>query len=212
MTELPASADTRERLIETAMELFVFQGYAKTGLAEIARRAGVLPGSLYYFFPSKEDLLLATLKRRLELLKPEVLDRVWSGVDDPIERVYALLGGYRQMLELTEFKHGCPIGNLVIELAETHPRTRGLLVDNFENWLGEVERCFAAARERLPRESDPRRLAVFVLTTMEGAVMLARAYRNFEAYDAAVVTLRDHLERLLLEGQSEKPRKQRAVS
>jgi TetR/AcrR family transcriptional regulator, transcriptional repressor for nem operon len=209
---MPAPSDTRERLLEAAMELFVFQGYGATGLAQIARRAGVLPGSLYYFFPTKEDLLLATLKRRLELLRPEVLDRVWTGVDDPIERVFALLAGYRQMLELTEFKHGCPIGNLVIELAETHPRTRGLLVENFENWLAEVERCFVEARERLPRDCDPRRLAVFVLTTMEGAVMLARAYRNFEAYDAAVVTLRDHVERLLLEGQSERPRRKQKAS
>jgi hypothetical protein len=44
---------------------------------------------------------------------------------------------------------------------------------------------------------------VFVLTTMEGAVMLARSYRNFEAYDAAVVQLRDYVERLLAEGTSQ---------
>jgi hypothetical protein len=46
---------------------------------------------------------------------------------------------------------------------------------------------------------------VFVLTTMEGAVMLARTYRDFEAYDAAVVTLRDYVERLLAEGQGWAP-------
>ncbi|MBK8180799.1 MAG: hypothetical protein IPK67_18280 [Planctomycetes bacterium] len=45
-------------------------------------------------------------------------------------------------------------------------------------------------------------MAVFVLTTMEGAVMLARTYRNFEAYDAAIVQLRDYVERLLAEGRS----------
>ena len=49
----------------------------------------------------------------------------------------------------------------------------------------------------MPPDHDPRRLAVFVLVTMEGAVMVARAYRNFEAYDAAIIQLRDYLERLL---------------
>jgi AcrR family transcriptional regulator len=192
--------DTRDKLIEAAMELFVFQGYANTGLAQIARQAGVLPGSLYYFFPTKEDLLHATLERRKELLRPEVLDPIWQRVDDPVERVFGLLAGYRRMLETTEFRHGCPIGNLVIEVAETHPRARGLLTQNFEGWLDAVEECFAAARERLPEHTDARRLAVFVLTTMEGAVMLARSYRTFEAYDAAVVQLRDYVERLLAEG------------
>lgn len=194
------STDTRERLIDAAMELFTFQGYAATGLAQIARQAGVLPGSLYYFFPTKQDLLLATLHKRKELLWSDVLQPIWQRHDDPIERVFGLLGGYRKMLEMTEFAHGCPIGNLVIEVAQTHPEVRGLLVQNFDNWLDAIERCFVESRDRLPRNVTPRQLAVFVLTTMEGAVMLARAYRNFEAYDVAVVNLREYVERLLADG------------
>jgi TetR/AcrR family transcriptional repressor of nem operon len=197
MTSAP---DTRERQIQAAMELFVFHGYRNTGLAQIARKAGVLPGSLYYFFPTKEDLLHATLERRKELLYPEVLQAIWEKHADPIERVYGLLAGYRSMLEMTEFKHGCPIGNLVLEVAETHPRARTLLAQNFEGWLDAIERCFAESKDRLPEHTDARRVAVFVLTTMEGAVMLARTYRNFEAYDAAIVSLRDYVERLLAEG------------
>lgn len=193
------AADTRDRLIDAALELFVYQGYAATGLAQVARKAQVLPGSLYYFFPTKEDLLLATLERRKQTLYEGVLQPIWESTNDPIERVFGLLAGYRQMLELTEFKHGCPIGNLVLELAETHPRARGLLVQNFDGWLDAVEQCFASAQDRLPPGASPRQLAVFVLTTMEGAVMLARAYRNFEAYDAAVVHLREYVERLLVE-------------
>ncbi len=193
-------SDTRDKLIAAAMELFVFQGYRNTGLAQIARQAGVLPGSLYYFFPTKEDLLHATLNERKKLLHPEVLQPIWERYDDPIERVFGLLGGYRQMLEMTEFRHGCPIGNLVLEVAETHPHARALLTQNFEGWLDAVEACFGAATPRLPAGTDARRLAVFVLITMEGAVMLARSYRNFEAYDAAVVQLRDYVERLLAEG------------
>lgn len=205
----PATA-TRERLIEAAMELFAFQGYAATGLAQIARKAGVLPGSLYYFFPTKQDLLLATLRQRKELLWPDVLQPIWQRHDDPIERVFGLLGGYRGMLELTGFAHGCPIGNLVIEVAQTHPEVRGLLVQNFDNWLDAIERCFVESSHRLPPDIVPRQLAVFVLTTMEGAVMLARAYRSFEAYDAAVLHLRDYVERLLADGATAMKSQRRA--
>lgn len=197
MPPRPTADDTREKLIATAMELFAFQGYAATGLAQIARKAKVLPGSLYYFFPTKEDLLHATLQRRHELLQPEVLEPVWKGVDDAIERVFALLAGYRRMLTLTDFQHGCPIGNLVVEVGNSHPDARRLLVRNFDNWLDAIEQCFREAAARLPEDVDPRRLAVFVLVTMEGAVMVARAYRNFDAYDAAIVQLRDYVERLL---------------
>ncbi|MBK8096915.1 MAG: TetR/AcrR family transcriptional regulator [Planctomycetes bacterium] len=197
-----ASASTREKLIAAAMDLFTFQGYATTGLAQIARKAKVLPGSLYHFFPTKEDLLHATLLRRHELLQPVVLDPIWQRENDPIERVFALLGGYRRMLEMTDFEHGCPIGNLVIEVSNTHPAARRLLVRNFDNWLDAIEQCFREAAPRLPDDQDPRRMAVFVLVTMEGAVLLARAYRNFEAYDAAIVSLRDYVERLLADAET----------
>jgi AcrR family transcriptional regulator len=199
------SQDTRQRLIEAAMELFVFQGYERTGLAQVAKRAGANPGSLYYFFPTKEDLLAATLERRKELLYPEVLQPIWERVSDPLERVFGLLAGYRQMLIVTEFDHGCPIGNLVLELGNTHPNIRRLLAENFDNWLAAIEACFVEARERLPARIVPRELAVFVLTTMEGAVLLARTYRDFEAYDAAIVTLRDYVERLLAEARAWAP-------
>lgn len=194
--------DTRDRLIEAAMELFTFQGYAATGLAQVAKHAGANPGSLYYFFPSKEDLLHATLERRKELLYDAVLRPVWERIDDPLERVFGLLAGYRRMLELTEFRHGCPIGNLVLELSNSHPRALRLLRENFDGWLAAVEQCFEAARERLPAGIDCHRLALFVLTTMEGAVMLARSYQGFEAYDAAVVSLREHVDALIETGSA----------
>lgn len=193
--------ETKEKILFAAMELFVLQGYERTGLSQIAKKAEVLPGSLYHFFPSKEDLLNATLEMRLKLLKPEVLDPIWNRIDDPIERVFGLLDGYRRMLLMTDFQHGCPIGNLAIELSETHPRVRKLLAENFSNWRDEVARCFSQAADRLPHDVDSTSLSNFALTTMEGAVMLARTYRSFEPYDQAVANFRDYIERLLKLGK-----------
>ncbi len=192
-----SGAETKNRILEAAMDLFVYHGYERTGLAQIARKANVLPGSLYHFFPSKEDLLRATLEARLELLWPLVLEPIWSRIDDPIERVFGLLDGYRQMLTMTDYQHGCPIGNLVLELTESHPKIRELLAANFDNWKKAIANCFRAAADRLPENSDPEQLAGFALTTMEGAVMLARTYRNTDAYDQAIAAYRDYIERLI---------------
>lgn len=194
---MPPKTQSRERIIEAAMELFAFHGYGATGLSEIAAKAKVQQGSLYHFFPTKEELLVAVLERRKALLWPVVLNPIWDRFDDPIERIFKLLDQYRQMLQVTEFSHGCPIGNLAIELTESHPNSRGLIAENFDNWLRAVEQCFHEASRRLPRETNPKQLAIFVLTTMEGAVMLARTYRDFRAYDAAVASLRDYIERLI---------------
>src|SRR6266849_3566364 len=109
--------ETRERLVQTARRLFHEQGYTATGLAQILDAADANSGSLYYFFPTKEDLLLAVLETYKGLLRPFVIEPVLQRISDPIERVFGILDGYRQKLLQTEFQYGCPIGNLALELS-----------------------------------------------------------------------------------------------
>jgi TetR/AcrR family transcriptional repressor of nem operon len=191
---------TRERLVEAARVLFWKHGYASTGIAQILKEADAGSGSLYYFFPTKEDLLLAVLEWYRENLWPAVIDPVFARVTDPIERIFGVLDGYRQGLLATDFRHGCPIGNLALELADSHPTARQLLAVNFTGWRKAIEECVTAAAERLPDSVNRAELALFVLTTMEGAVMLARAYQSIDPYDAALTQLRDFFDRMLRDG------------
>lgn len=191
---------TRERLVAAARTLFWTHGYAATGIAQILKEANANSGSLYYFFPTKEDLLVAVLEWYRENLWPAVVQPVFDRVTDPIERIFGILDGYRQGLLFTECQRGCPIGNLALELADSHPAARELLAINFTGWRNAIEECLCAAAGRLPASFDKDQLALFVLTTMEGAVMLARAYRSIEPYDAAVTQLRDYFGRVLEDG------------
>lgn len=191
---------TRDRLIETARDLFLLNGYNATGIAEIVERAGVRPGSLYYFFPTKEDLLLAVLDWYHVNIYEGLLQPIWGRIDDPIERIFGLLDGYRQMLLLTAFDQGCPIGNLSLEIGNSHPRARELMVVNFKQWAERVGECLHAANGKLPRGMDVDGLASHVLVVMEGAVMLARAYRSIEPFDQSLVHLRDYFDRLIADG------------
>ncbi len=197
---MTAKADTRSRLVEAARDLFLRQGYAATGVAQILREADAKSGSLYYFFPTKEDLLLAVLEWYKANLWPEVITPVFERISDPIERVFGILDGYRQMMMYTECSQGCPIGNLALELADTHPAARQLLAQNFANWRDAVKQCFDDAADRLPEHVNTEQLATFILTNMEGAVMLARTFRSLEPYDAAVTQIRDYIDRLLADG------------
>jgi len=187
---------TRQKLIEAARQLFLAKGYEATGIAEILREAGVNSGSLYYFFKTKEDLLLAVLDFYVELMYPVVMQRVFERVPDPIERIFGVLDGYRQMLILTECRQGCPIGNLALEMSEKSDRVREKIAVNFENWRVTIRQCLLDAGEALPAEVDRDRLATFILTVMEGAVMLARAQRRLGPFDDAIASLRDYFGRV----------------
>src|ERR1700761_6423094 len=103
---------TRDRLTFTAMKLFGEKGFESTSVSDILKAARANSGSLYHFFPTKQDLLLEVLRRYRDGIRPMLLEPAWQGIGDPIERVFALLAAYRRSLATTECTYGCPIGSL----------------------------------------------------------------------------------------------------
>jgi TetR/AcrR family transcriptional repressor of nem operon len=188
---------TRDRLVFAALRLFAEKGYGSTSVADVRQAADVHSGSLYHFFPGKQDLLLAVLQAYCEGIGPMLLQPAWQGVDDPIEKIFALLAQYRRSLTMTECQYGCPIGSLALELHEPDPPVRKLLAKNFEGWVLAIKGCLDDAGDRLPAALNRRELAEFILTTMEGAVMQARTYRDIKRYDNSVRQLRAYMDALL---------------
>ena len=193
--------DTRQRIIETAMELFWLKGYGSTSIADILSRSQVNSGSLYHFFPGKQDVLIAVLEAYRDGIGPMLLEPAWPGVDEPIERIFALLDTYRRALIETECEYGCPIGSLALELHEPDRPVRELLAANFDAWVDAVETCLANAGKRLPTGTDRRSLAELVLNVMEGGVMQARTYRDVAYFDRAVAQLRAYFDALTVKLQ-----------
>ena len=179
------------------MELFWEKGYGSTSIADILGRAGVNSGSLYYFFPGKQDLLVAVLEAYRDGIGPMLLDPVWAGIVDPIDRVFALLAKYRELIVATDCSYGCPIGSLALELHEPDPVVRVRMAENFDAWTAAIRACLDEAGERLPLGLDRPALAEFVLTVMEGGVMQARTHRDVAYFDRTVDQLRRYFDCLL---------------
>lgn len=192
--------DTKERLLKTAAHLFWQQGYTATGVAQILKVADAKSGSLYYFFPTKEDLLAGVLEDYLTRLWPEVIQPVFDRISDPIERIFGILDSYRRGLRLTKCQGGCPIGNLALELSDSHPVVRKLLAANFASWRDAVRQCLDEAANRLPDDVSREELATFVLSVMEGGVMQSRTEKRLAPFEQSVAFLRDYFDRLLADG------------
>src|ERR1051326_5896596 len=103
---------TRDRIVEAAVSLFYEHGFAATGMADILKKAKANSGSFYFFFKSKHDLLVAVLGWYERMLQPILIAPVCEQEDDPIARIFALLGMYRRNILATDFAFGCPIGQI----------------------------------------------------------------------------------------------------
>ncbi|MGE5597576.1 MAG: TetR/AcrR family transcriptional regulator, partial [Hyphomicrobiales bacterium] len=63
-------AQTRNRILDAALELFASEGFDHTTIRMIGQRCGLRDGSLYYYFPSKEAILRCLMEERWDLAPP----------------------------------------------------------------------------------------------------------------------------------------------
>lgn len=189
---MDAPTSTRDRVVQAAMELFWRKGYGSTSIADILETAQVNSGSLYYFFKGKQELLVAVLEAYRDGIGPMLLEPSWGEVDDPIERVFALLATYRRLLVETDCFYGCPIGSIALELHEPDPQVRELLAANFTGWTDAVKGCLDEAG--LAERTDTLALAELVLNVMEGGVMQTRTHRDIAHFDRSVAQLHNYID------------------
>ncbi|MBV9088136.1 MAG: TetR/AcrR family transcriptional regulator [Acidobacteriaceae bacterium] len=197
---MPPALPTRERLIESARYLFWERGFAGTSMADLLAHAGANSGSFYHFFESKEALLRAVLETYLDGLRPAVVNPAFARTDDPLQRIFAILAGYRERILQTNSKYGCPLGRLALEIDPENRPAHRLIAENFRGWIGAVRECIDQMKHRLPPSTDADSLSTYVLAVMEGGVMLSRSYGSVEPFDRAVQQLREHFRLLLAAG------------
>lgn len=151
----------RESIIAIAIDLFSQKGYAKTTLAEVARKAGIEPSSLYYYFPSKSSLLEAIFTSDDHVPPLEELTRFSRS---RTEQLYALI--------VHDTVHKCELPFDFIEMeaiAKDEPKHFTSFFEYYQAFycrLVEVIEAGVAEGEFSPCEADER--AVTILSINEG--------------------------------------------
>jgi hypothetical protein len=126
-----------------------------------------------------------------------IVEPAFARAQEPVERIFAILEGYRERILQTECKYGCPLGRLALEIDPENRPAHGLIAENFQGWIGAVRECIDQLQDRLPAGTDRDALATYVLAVMEGGVMLSRSYGSVDPFDRTIAQLREHF-RLLL--------------
>ena len=127
----PATA--RERIDHAAYELFCRHGIRGTGMDAVSARAGVTKMTVYRYYPSKDDLALAFLRRREELWSRAWLQRqVEDRAIDPRERLLAIFDVFDKWFRRTDYE-GCPFINAVLEYGGGAHQVRAATIKHIDN-------------------------------------------------------------------------------
>ncbi len=166
---------SRASFVAATGQLLRRQGYAGTGLSEIVALSGAPRGSLYFHFPGgKEELAVAAMTAAGEELGGAIR-AVLASSEDLGECLARLVDALALSLEASGYADGCPIATITLEAACASEAVRAAAGAAFETWLAALrERMIAAGME----EEAAARRALLVLSSLEGALILARAGRD----------------------------------
>jgi len=184
-------------LVRTAAELFWSQGYAQTGVSSIMKHARATSGSFYHFFPTKDDLLVAVFDAVGGQLEAEILDEAETASDDPIRRLSLVVDAYRERTAPNAAGFGIPVGRLVGELGSGHAAARLRLEKILQAFAARIDGWLDEIADGRSRAIDRWRVAVFVVSALEGAAVLASARGNTEPFDACETQLQYHIDSLI---------------
>lgn len=171
-------SSTRDRIIETVCLLLEVQGYHATGLQQILSESGAPKGSLYYYFPhGKEELAEEAVMRSAGL----VAARIRHGLARSQQVGLALHGFVCEIAEGVErsnFSAGGPLTTIALETVHSRPRLNRACQQAY----GMLQEAFAdklAASGYGPLHA--REMAMFIVSSIEGAILLSRTNHSGDA-------------------------------
>ena len=172
---MPKPTDSKEKTLAAAAKLFRRQGFNGTALQDILAAGGAPRGSLYFHFPGgKEEIGEAALTMAGEATRQGIA-RAAEASESAEAFVARIARRMASDLEESGFHDGCPIATTALETS-AQSEALGMATRNiFRNWEGEIARGlqrFGIAAE------DAEEMAEIMLAQLEGALLLARTYRD----------------------------------
>jgi TetR/AcrR family transcriptional repressor of nem operon len=170
-------ANTREVILEKALDLFHAKGYTATGVMDITRAAGVPKGSFYHFFDSKEKLALETVSIYTASTQVEILE---GPGESPLQRIRDHIEHMIWLAGETGFERGCLLGNFSTEMPSQSAEVSAAVEAALTRWTEMMARTITAAKEsgEISADGDPERLAAFIIGGLEGALARAKVSQS----------------------------------
>jgi len=183
---------TREKLINATFDEVFSHGYQGAALSDILAKAGVHKGSMYHFFANKKEMALASIEETILQKFNERYGYVKSCETGYLEEFYTRL----RDTSARDFKRGCPIANVVQEMSNIDMDFNVLMKSIYEVFRANVKTILDKAIEAKEMKAcDTIKLALFITSTLEGAILAAKASGNEQDYVDVIEELIEHIER-----------------
>jgi TetR/AcrR family transcriptional regulator, transcriptional repressor for nem operon len=170
---------TKQRIIEKAAIVFNQYGYAGSSIGDIMQLAGLHRSGIYNYFKSKDEIALAAFDYTVELLNQAVMTEMLPK-NHAIDRLHALIEGFKRFSQHPTIVGGCPILNTATESDDTHPALRKRTqeaVNQIRALIGSIVEL-GIRQQEIIADADSEEVSLVIISTIEGGMMLTKLYGN----------------------------------
>ena len=171
----------RERMVISAALLIRERGAHPTAIADVLEHSGAPRGSAYHYFPGGRTQLLC---EAIDYAGDYIAAKI-TKAESGIEALDKLFGEYRRQLLKSDFRAGCPVVAVSVEAGDPEKPDAAAAV--IERAAAAFERWTDLITTRLLSDGVPKKraaeLAMLTTTSIEGAIVVARASRDVKALD-----------------------------
>jgi len=186
---MPITKTDKASIITKSIHLFKIHGYYNTTMANIGDACGLIKGSIYHHFDSKEALALACLQHIHQYFNKEIFAIAYQKNQIPAEKL--LLFTRRVEDYFLNSEGGCLLGNFSLEISNNIPLLKKEIIDYFNHW---EEALYHILKPELGNRIAKEK-AMQVVSGSQGSIMLMRLYDNpevFKLHNKETLTLFSH--------------------
>lgn len=197
MTEI-RGGQTKQRILEAALQVFREHGYAATTIDDLCRTAGVTKGAFFHHFESKEAVALSAIEYWNSATGTLFEAAPYWRVEDPLARILAYLDFRAELVrgELPEFT--CLLGTLAQETFDSHPALQAACGAGIEAHARTLVPTIEAAKKRYVPKANWRAesLARHTQAVLQGSFVLAKAMNEPQVVLDSIEHLKRYIDQL----------------
>lgn len=177
-----AKPSHRDKILTEGLKVVHERGFAGASVRDIVQAAGVPQGSFTNHFVSKELFGLEILDLYFLNTHTMIDDTLRNEALSPLARLRSYVDWHEQYLEQGCLNKGCLYGNFAAEASEHSEIIRNRLVEIFASLQGTLVDCLKAAIKagELRKDFDCDQVALFIVSSLQGAMLVAKAQRTLE--------------------------------
>ncbi|MGW2936869.1 TetR/AcrR family transcriptional regulator [Streptomyces sp. NPDC001156] len=188
---MPRQSSAKQQMITAARRLFRERGYLGTSVADILAESSAPRGSVYFHFPGGKEELAA----EVAIAHTADLIALINRLTDRESSASAVLAGFvahfRDQIVASDYREGCPVAPIVMEMASTTPRLAAVTRRGFQDLIATMS---ARLVEKGLQPENAQELAALAVTGMEGALLVSRALQDPQPFEALTARLTEAAE------------------